>query len=145
MISKNKMNGLLLFCIVLALDSLWLSLMKHNYNALVRTMQGSDIQIAYIPALLSYMCVFLALYVFAIPRIQGQLTDTMSILDIFKVCLIYGGGLGISIYGVFNFTNMAIFNKYRHWILYADTLWGGILFTLTTFMYFMFYPIQKHI
>ena len=36
-----------------------------------------------------------------------------------------------SIYGVFNFTNLAIFKKWSWTLALIDTLWGGILLVLS--------------
>ena len=40
--------------------------------------------------------------------------------------------LGALIYGIFEFTNMSIFKKWEWITAIMDTLWGGILFALTT-------------
>jgi uncharacterized membrane protein len=40
--------------------------------------------------------------------------------------------LGFIIYGVYDSTNYAIFNKWDIFTLLLDTLWGGILLALTT-------------
>ena len=41
--------------------------------------------------------------------------------------------LGIVIYGVYDSTNHAIFNKWDFKTLLIDTIWGGILLSLTTY------------
>jgi len=40
--------------------------------------------------------------------------------------------LGALVYGVFEFTNKAIFKKWEYMTVALDTLWGGILFGLVT-------------
>jgi uncharacterized membrane protein len=42
--------------------------------------------------------------------------------------------LGIVIYGVFETTNIVLFKKWPIHIAVMDTLWGGILFALTTYI-----------
>jgi len=49
-----------------------------------------------------------------------------SVLDAFL--------LGLVIYGVFEFTNMALFDNWRITTVLLDATWGGILFALTTFL-----------
>jgi uncharacterized membrane protein len=39
---------------------------------------------------------------------------------------------GVVIYGVYETTNYALFNKWRMTAVILDTLWGGSLFALTT-------------
>ena len=50
-----------------------------------------------------------------------------SILDAFL--------LGISVYGVYETTNYAIFKDWNPLIGLVDTIWGGILFSITYFLY----------
>lgn len=38
---------------------------------------------------------------------------------------------GVSIYGVYDFTNYTIFEQYDWKLAVADTLWGGVLFVLS--------------
>ena len=42
--------------------------------------------------------------------------------------------LGLFVYGFYELTNLAIFNKWTYKSVIIDTLWGGILFTLTAFI-----------
>ena len=42
--------------------------------------------------------------------------------------------LGIVIYGVFETTNHAIFKNWKNSTVFIDTLWGGVLLGLTTFL-----------
>lgn len=42
--------------------------------------------------------------------------------------------LGATIYAVFDFTNYAIFKKYPLWFALMDTLWGGILFAIISYI-----------
>jgi hypothetical protein len=42
--------------------------------------------------------------------------------------------LGILIYGVYETTNYALFTKWSFLTVVIDTLWGGTLFALTTFI-----------
>lgn len=44
--------------------------------------------------------------------------------------------LGIIIYGIYDFTTLSIFKNYDLLIGLIDILWGGILFSLTTYIYY---------
>ena len=53
--------------------------------------------------------------------------------------LMKGFIFGVVVYGVFDFTNLAIFSNYPFSTAIIDTLWGGILMALTTnFVYYLF-------
>lgn len=43
--------------------------------------------------------------------------------------------LGVVIYGVYETTSMALLNKWTTKAVVIDTIWGGILFSATTFIY----------
>jgi uncharacterized membrane protein len=98
---------------------------------LVKKVQGSDMKINRLGAILSYLCVLIAIFCFAIPLIEKtKKTD-------FLTCLKYGGGIGFVIYGVFNATNLAIFKNYDPVVALVDTTWGVTLFTLSCYIYFI--------
>ena len=42
--------------------------------------------------------------------------------------------LGVLIYGVFDTTNYALFKKWDWKLAVMDSLWGGVLYGLTTFI-----------
>jgi uncharacterized membrane protein len=48
---------------------------------------------------------------------------------------LYGFIYGALIYGVFNGTNVAIFREYSVKTAVTDTLWGGILFSVSIALY----------
>ena len=58
--------------------------------------------------------------------------------NLLLLCILYGGGLGLLLYGMFNTTNIAIFKNYSYFIALIDTLWGFIVFTLSSYIFFIF-------
>lgn len=121
--------------IVLLLDAIWLWIMKPFYDRAVRAVQKQPITVAVLPAIASYICVISSLWFFAIPLISGNNMNKKNKMSLIWRCLLYGGGLGLVTYGIFNFTNMAIFKNYPLWVAAMDTTWGVILYTLTTYTY----------
>lgn len=51
--------------------------------------------------------------------------------------------LGFVIYGVFDSTNYAIFKKWKWQNALMDTIWGGILFGITTQVVYLFTTKEK--
>ena len=43
-----------------------------------------------------------------------------------------GALLGLVVYGLYNYTNLAILDKWSSTLSIVDTLWGGVIFGLTT-------------
>lgn len=130
----NPTQSIILLVFVLVIDIVWLTLSRKGYQRLVQNVQAAPLQIRVLPALLSYACVFIGIAFFAIPLIEMKVKNKSE--SLWKLCLLYGGGLGLVIYGVFNFTNMAIFKTYEVTMAIRDTVWGIVLFTVSTFLYF---------
>lgn len=115
---KIKAIGAALVC-MLVLDFIYLSLSKNFYNDLVFSIQRQNILIKPVGLVLVYLLLAFAYYYFIIER-------KASVLDAFV--------LGMCIYGTFDLTNYAIFKKWNMTAVIMDTLWGGILFSLTRYL-----------
>jgi uncharacterized membrane protein len=121
---------------ILFIDFIWLYLNYNNYNRLVTKVQGSAISINFIGAFLSYITVIIGLFMFSIPMIEYQLQKNKN-QSLFLLSLIYGGGLGLIMYGIFNATNIGIFKNYEPFVAGLDTLWGTFLFTIGSYLFFL--------
>ena len=118
--SYNTKKLILSAVILLALDSIYLSKVSSFFNTLVKDIQGSKINLHMGSAIFCYFFVILGLNYLVIQK-NNNLTDAFI--------------LGLTTYGIFEATNMAIFDK---WNLsgYAllDIVWGGILYATTTYL-----------
>ena len=105
--------------IFVCLDALYLNLFKNYFSKQVQNIQGSELKVNYLAAVICYIFIIIGLNYFIIkPR--------RSVNDAFL--------FGIVIYGVYETTNWAIFKNWSVLSVILDTLWGGILFALTTFI-----------
>lgn len=102
---------------MLILDFIYLGTFSGFFNNLVKTVQGTKIKFNAVGAILCYVLLIGGLNYFIIDKRK-------SILDAFI--------LGIVIYGVYETTNLAILDKWDIKAVALDTMWGGILFALTT-------------
>ena len=105
--------------VLVGLDSLFLSWTSVMFCRTVKKIQGSDLKINMFGAIMSYILTIFVLYKFII-------YEKKSPNDAFL--------LGLAVYGIFDFTNMAIFKNYHFLTAMIDTIWGGILFYLVTFI-----------
>jgi uncharacterized membrane protein len=92
-------------------DLPWLTLMGGQYNAIAKLIQGGE-QVRMRP--LAGLVVYPALAFLAL--------KTTSLRDAFLT--------GAAVYAVYDFTVMAIFDKYPIWLAATDTLWGATLFSI---------------
>jgi uncharacterized membrane protein len=105
--------------VFVCLDFVYLNFFKDHFNKQVQDIQGSKININYLAALICYIFLIMGLNYFIIK-------PKRSISDAFL--------LGLVIYGTYETTNWAIFNKWSVQSVIIDTLWGGILFASTAFI-----------
>ena len=116
---KIEIGKILLVAATLTLfDSIYLYVMKDYFNKQISQVQGSGIKMNVYAAILCYVALVCGLYYFIIK-------DGRSIYEAFL--------LGIIIYSVYDLTSLAVLKNWSVKTAVIDTLWGGILFTLTTF------------
>ena len=105
--------------VMLALDSVYLYLTKSIYGQLVAKIQRTSLELKWAGAIIVYALLAIGLYIFILE--PGK--------PLWQAAL-----LGLVIYGVFDFTNYAMFKKYDLSIALMDMIWGSILFTSTTYI-----------
>ena len=99
------------------IDSAYLYVIKNYFANQIKIVQGSPMKLNITATLFCYVILIFGINYFIIqPR--------CSVKDAFL--------LGLLIYGVFETTNMALFTKWAWLTVLIDTLWGGILFAVTT-------------
>lgn len=114
-------NFLILSLIIIIIDSLYLFGIKDIFGNMVQSIQNERMNINIWGAVITYFFMVLSLYFFII-REKKPIIESMI--------------LGLSSYAIFDFTNYALFNNWNLYIGIIDTLWGGILYGLTTFIYY---------
>jgi uncharacterized membrane protein len=105
--------------LVFSIDAIFIYNIKDRFNKQILAVQGSDITINYLGAVLSYVFIVLQLYWFIIK-------DDKPVFDAFI--------LGLSLYGVYEFTNLALLKNWNIETALIDTVWGGSLFAITTYL-----------
>ena len=111
--------------IFVTIDYLYLNSIKSYFGKQVQSVQGSPLKMNFLGAILCYIFLIFGINYFIIK-------PKRSIQDAFL--------LGLVIYGVFETTNITLFSKWSWITVIIDTLWGGILFALTTYIVSFFRP-----
>ena len=118
LLTKKQLIYIFVSSIVfIVIDSVYLHFIKDYFNNQIKLIQGSPIKINSYAIIICYIILIFGINYFII-------IPNRSILDAFL--------LGLIIYGVYETTNMALFSKWSWTTVLIDTLWGGILFALTT-------------
>jgi uncharacterized membrane protein len=101
---------------ILIMDACWLSLNYKYHEKLFESVQNSPITVRLLPAALVYILIPLALCYFAIqPSTSG------------KDSLRRGSLLGLSMYGLYDLTNLSTLKGWTTEMTIKDTLWGTVV------------------
>jgi uncharacterized membrane protein len=103
----------------LFLDGFFLWFQSSIFTNQLQLIQGSETKLKIFGVVFCYFFLLFALHYFI-------LFPKKSILDAFL--------LGICIYGVYEGTTYATLNKWPLFLVFIDTLWGGILFAGSTWI-----------
>jgi uncharacterized membrane protein len=102
---------------LVAIDFAYLTVIKGHFARQIAAVQGSPMVVNVSAAIATYVFLIFGLNYFIIR--PGR-----SAWDAFL--------LGLVVYGVYDFTNLALLSKWQLFTAVTDTLWGGALFYLTT-------------
>ena len=116
MFQYSLLVSAILFVVI---DYVYLNIMKGYFEKQVQQIQGSPIKINMVSAMICYIFLIVGLNYFIIQ-------PKKSVSDAFL--------LGIVIYGVYETTNWALLKNWSPLTVIMDTLWGGVLFALTTWI-----------
>lgn len=109
--------------VFLSLDSIYLTLMGNYFKKQIQSVQGSELKMNLLGAAICYVFLIFGINYFIIK-------PNKSVNDAFL--------LGIVIYGVYETTSYALLKNWSVLTVFLDTLWGGILFALTTYIVNLF-------
>ena len=118
--------GIIVFCI----DLIFLNSLFSKFTKQIKIIQNKEVIVKKIPAFIAYLLLTIALYYFIIRKKDNYKTNN----DMIKDAVI----LGSLIYGIFDATNLTLFDKWTIDLFIIDTIWGGILFGLSTYLYILF-------
>ena len=105
--------------VLLSLDSVYLHITKNYFKDMVKDIQKVPLTARIFPIILCYIFVLFALYYFIIEPKRNVHSAFL---------------LGFCMYGMFETLNYGLFKNWRVLPLIFDSLWGGILFALTTYI-----------
>ncbi len=108
---------LLAAIIFVLLDGLYLNLIKDYFNKQIKAIQGSDIKADFIAVGITYVFLIFGINYFIIK-------NNRSVKD--------AALFGLVIYAVYEFTNLSLFKNWTYLTALIDTIWGAVLFGLTT-------------
>lgn len=123
--------------LLLALDAVWLAANRRSYDAMVVRVQGSAMQVRVVAAIAAYALMYVGLVGLVLPQLMassraagGTKRAAPSLLKVLRVAGLYG----LTVYGIYNATNFAIFKRYPLSVAIMDTAWGTFIYTLVAWL-----------
>lgn len=120
MINKENKRKIISILILLILDGLWITLyMGRKYNNMVYNIQGNKLSVNYGYVIGAYLMMSYLL-------VNVVIKYNLNLLDSFI--------FGFCIYGIYDFTNGAIFNKWDGKLALIDMCWGGFVYMVSNYL-----------
>uniref|UniRef100_A0A6C0LKS9 DUF2177 family protein n=1 Tax=viral metagenome TaxID=1070528 RepID=A0A6C0LKS9_9ZZZZ len=128
--------------ILMVLDVAWIAMNVSAYSSVILNVQKSPVRLRTDYAIIAYLFILFSVIYVAIPFTtqsikKGDSIRSISIETKLLKSFMYGGAVGFSIYGIYNFTSLAIYKDLDSTIGIIDTLWGTALYTITTFVFLL--------
>ena len=108
---------------LLILDMAWVLLfMQSKYRVQVEEIQNSPMNVNVAAMVLAYSLMIIGLCVFVVPH-------SLVTKNVMKN-IVHAGLFGLIVYGIFDFTNMAVFAKWDKNLAIIDIMWGCFVYIL---------------
>jgi uncharacterized membrane protein len=105
--------------VLVSVDFIYLNIIREFFEKQIQSVQGSKLEVNLLGAILCYIFLIVGINYFIIkPR--------KSVSEAFL--------LGLVIYGVYETTSYALLKNWSILTVVMDTLWGGLLFAITTYI-----------
>lgn len=111
------------FIVLLVIDSIYLYLVKNIFTNQVGIVQKQPLSVSKIAFILTYILMASMFYFLVI--------DSCATSNLIRSRYLYAFLMGIFVYGVFEFTNKALFTNWKWSTVFLDMIWGGLLFLIS--------------
>jgi len=129
-------NFIITFIVFLLIDSIWLSISGSHWNKMVQYITGQQMNDTSLKKIISFSAGSTA-YLFLALGILVLVVSRINPDNAWKDAMFYGSIFGLSVYGVFDLTNMVLFGpKYNIILGIMDIIWGVIVSILTSYVSF---------
>ena len=112
--------------ILVLVDAVFLKVISNEYGKMIQKIQGSKMEVNMGAALVVYIALVGVWCVFIHPEIKKKGL---------KEALCKAFILGLCTYAIYDFTNMALLKDYRLDLAVIDSVWGGLLFSVSTYIF----------
>ena len=130
MMNIKDITDIIVYALLLVVvDYSYISIITKPFGKMIRAIQGKEMTLKIMPAVVVYISLVGAWYTF--------IYNDIASYTIYEN-VVRAGLLGFFIYSVYDFTNMALIDNYSLKLALIDSLWGGVLFSFTTYIFLLF-------
>ena len=116
---NNIEKFIAILVLVTIIDMIWISgAASKKYKTMIKTIQGTEMKINYKYVVACYIIIALLVLLLV--------NKNFTYKEMFLA--------GFFTYGIYDFTNASIFTNWDMLFGFADMIWGGILFTTTSYL-----------
>jgi uncharacterized membrane protein len=134
---KEYLKYVTVSVLLLLLDGLWILSNYNMYSSSVKAVQKTEFVPNLYYAAIAYLFVLFSSLYIAIPFTKLHLEKEDTIITLLSKSLIYGGTVGLAIYGIYHFTCLALYQNYALDVAVIDIIWGTVLNTVIVFVYIL--------
>ena len=115
--TNDFLKVLCISVIILLIDITFITLNKNMWEKDIQDIQGSPLNIRFNFGLIAYILIITGTCVFVLFSNKKTIEEKMKLGFIW----------GVITYGIFDFTNLSLFSKYKLKTAITDTIWGGVM------------------
>ena len=135
---NNNIKFLIVSVLYLVIDVIWILLNIKMYNNNTIKIQGKLSAISsktIFTILLSYILLIISIIHIAIPLTVNNIKNDDEVIDKLYKSILYGGSVGLSIYGTYNLVSIIIYENFSYVVAIIDSIWGFFIYSVLTFIY----------
>jgi uncharacterized membrane protein len=132
---NNYIKFLIVSVLYLVIDVIWISLNIKMYNNNTMKIQGKLSAISWktiFTILLSYILLIISIIHIAIPLTVNNIKKDDELIDKLYKSMLYGGSVGLSIYGTYNLVSIIIYENFSYVVAIIDSIWGFFVYSVLT-------------
>jgi len=131
----NIRNFIIACVIFIILDGTWIMINNNYYNNLAIKIQKEPIELKIPAIIITYILLFISLF-FCIRYIELEtkfnIDKNKNYLKIIPLSILFG----LTVYGIYSYTTSIFLKNYNYTNAIIDTLWGGVLYSIPSIIYF---------
>lgn len=126
---------ILCFILFIVIDAPYLYTNADLYKKKTLSISGKNYTKRYYSAAIVYLALALGIIILVLPRITNtNNSNTISLQSRIQNALLYGGVFGLVSYATFDFTMHFMFEGWDIYVSILDSVWGGILCSIVSFI-----------